>query len=47
MILNDGYWRPNNQSTDIYRCNRPDNCFYVEGSDNHCEEGYHGRLCTE
>ena len=34
MILNDGYWRLDSTSIDIYRCHRPEYCFYNEDSDN-------------
>ena len=43
--LNSGYWRPE-ESMDIYRCPRPENCFNVEDSDINCASGYTGRLCT-
>ena len=48
--MNTGYWRPNRNSTKVYKCPHSESCEggYVEDDPPiECKKGYGGILCTE
>eukprot|EP00359_Climacostomum_virens_P003840 CAMPEP_0204919806 /NCGR_PEP_ID=MMETSP1397-20131031/17026_1 /ASSEMBLY_ACC=CAM_ASM_000891 /TAXON_ID=49980 /ORGANISM="Climacostomum Climacostomum virens, Strain Stock W-24" /LENGTH=952 /DNA_ID=CAMNT_0052093433 /DNA_START=79 /DNA_END=2933 /DNA_ORIENTATION=+ len=45
LMLNDGYWRVNLLSDDVYECPIADSC--IGGLEESCETGYDGRLCSQ
>jgi hypothetical protein len=46
MLLNNGFWRPRENTTDIYQCNfLLENC--LGGLNSSCAENYEGILCSK
>eukprot|EP00347_Sterkiella_histriomuscorum_P016197 403354113 len=44
IIVNQGFWRSSNQSTQIYQCFSETQC--LGGVGNECAQGYQGKLCA-
>jgi hypothetical protein len=43
-VLNEGYWRPTQNSDRIFECSYPEAC--LGGYDSDCLDGYEGNMCN-